>query len=71
MGKLRGLSGEEVWQILLKHGFRRIHQRGSHIVMQKNLVGSTITVPVPVPDHGQLKNRYINVNYPTVRNLKK
>jgi predicted RNA binding protein YcfA (HicA-like mRNA interferase family) len=53
LAKIRGLSGEDVCQILLKHGFKRVRQRGSHTVMQKNLVGSTITVPVP--DQGQLK----------------
>ena len=34
MGKLRVLSGE-------------VRQRGSHIVMQKKLPDTTVTVPVP------------------------
>jgi len=29
------------------HGFERIRQRGSHIVMQKKIKSTTITVPVP------------------------
>jgi predicted RNA binding protein YcfA (HicA-like mRNA interferase family) len=53
LGKLRGLSGQEVCQILLKHGFKEVRRRGSHIAMQKILPDSTITVPVP--DHRQLK----------------
>lgn len=47
MGKLRVLSGKEVCSILANHGFFEVHQRGSHIVMQKQLTDSTITVPVP------------------------
>jgi len=47
-GKLRVLSGVEVCQILeLQHGFVRVRQRGSHIIMQQRTEGSTITVPVP------------------------
>ncbi|MGC8903483.1 MAG: type II toxin-antitoxin system HicA family toxin [Fervidobacterium sp.] len=33
--------------ILAKHGFQAVRQRGSHIVMQKRTESSTITVPVP------------------------
>ena len=29
------------------HGFTKIRQRGSHIIMQKNLGNSTITIPIP------------------------
>ncbi|MBD2676856.1 MULTISPECIES: type II toxin-antitoxin system HicA family toxin [Nostoc] len=47
MGKLRVLSGVEVCQILELHGFVRVRQRGSHIIMQQPTQGSTITVPVP------------------------
>lgn len=53
MGKLRILSGKEVCLILSVHGFTEVHQRGSHIIMQKNIVGSTITVPVP--NHNEIK----------------
>ena len=53
MGKLRILSGREICQILLKHGFENVRQRGSHIVMQKKIMGSTITVPVP--DHKEVR----------------
>ncbi len=47
MVKLRILSGKQVCDILDKHGFVQVRQRGSHIVMQKRLPDTTITVPVP------------------------
>ena len=50
---MRVLSGREVCAILRKHGFEQVRQRGSHIIMQKKIVGSTITVPVP--DHKELR----------------
>lgn len=53
MGKLRVLSGRQVCTILARHGFLEVHQRGSHIVMQKRLPETTITVPVP--NHDELR----------------
>lgn len=53
MGKLRVLSGKEVCEILARHGFAEVRKRGSHIIMQKKLTGSTITVPVP--DHNEIR----------------
>jgi predicted RNA binding protein YcfA (HicA-like mRNA interferase family) len=47
------LSGKEVCGILEKNGFAEVRRRGSHIVMQKKLPNTTITVPVP--DHRELK----------------
>jgi predicted RNA binding protein YcfA (HicA-like mRNA interferase family) len=47
LGKLRVLSGKQVCAILAEHGFVRVRQRGSHIIMQRRIAGSTITVPVP------------------------
>ena len=47
MGKLRVLSGKQVCEVLEKHGFIQVRQRGSHIIMQKRLPDTTITVPVP------------------------
>ncbi|MGL4499350.1 MAG: type II toxin-antitoxin system HicA family toxin [Planktothrix sp.] len=47
MGKLRVLSATEVCKILEQHGFVQIRQRGSHIIMQKKLPDTSITVPVP------------------------
>ncbi len=31
----------------MRHGFLEVRQRGSHIMMQKRLPSTTITVPVP------------------------
>jgi predicted RNA binding protein YcfA (HicA-like mRNA interferase family) len=53
LGKLRVLSGKQVCSILSQHGFVEVRQRGSHIVMQKNLPETTITVPVP--NHSELR----------------
>jgi predicted RNA binding protein YcfA (HicA-like mRNA interferase family) len=53
LGKLRVLSGKEACEILAKHGFVKVRQTGSHIVMQKRLPTTTITVPVP--DHSTLR----------------
>ena len=47
MGKLQILSGQEVCKIMAKYGFEMIRRRGSHIVMQKKMEATTITVPVP------------------------
>ena len=53
MAKLRILSGRQVCQILSRHGFEEIRQRGSHIIMQKMIKNSTITIPVP--NHREIK----------------
>jgi predicted RNA binding protein YcfA (HicA-like mRNA interferase family) len=50
---MRVLSGGEVCAILRKHGFEQVRQRGSHVIMQKKLENTTITVPVP--DHKELR----------------
>ena len=50
---MRTLSGSEVCTILRKHGFEQVRHRGSHIIMQKKLENTTITVPVP--DHKELR----------------
>lgn len=53
MGKLRVLSGREVCEILERHGFQCVRQRGSHRVMQRTTQAGTTTVPVP--DHKELR----------------
>ena len=53
MGKLRIFSGQEICQILSDFGFIEVRRRGSHIVMQKKITDSTITVPVP--NHKEIK----------------
>jgi predicted RNA binding protein YcfA (HicA-like mRNA interferase family) len=51
--KLKTLSGKEVCKILSDHGFILVRQKGSHIIMQKKLEKSTITVPVP--NHSEIR----------------
>lgn len=53
LGKLRVLSGNEICQILSKFGFVIVRQKGSHIIIQKKIESSTITVPVP--NHKEIK----------------
>lgn len=53
MGKLRILSGKQVCDILSRHGFLEVRQRGSHIIMQKQFPDTTLTVPVP--NHTELR----------------
>ena len=50
---LKVLSGKEICSVLLKHGFIEVRQKGSHIIMQKKILNSTITVPVP--NHKEIK----------------
>jgi predicted RNA binding protein YcfA (HicA-like mRNA interferase family) len=49
MPKPKIISGREVCAILSLHGFKKIRQHGSHIVMQKK--SDELTKTVPVPDH--------------------
>ena len=53
MPKLGTFFGEEVCQILESHGFRRVRQKGSQAIMQKEMRDTTITVPIPL--HRELK----------------
>ena len=53
MGRLKVLSGQEICEILSRHGFEIVRQRGSHIVMQKK--SETSTISVPVPNHKEIK----------------
>jgi predicted RNA binding protein YcfA (HicA-like mRNA interferase family) len=47
MPKLRVLSAADVCRILRAHGFVEIRQRGSHIILRRQLPDRGITVPVP------------------------
>ena len=53
MPRLRVLSGKEVCRILAGEGFAEVRRRGSHVVMQKRLPETTVTVVVP--GHRELK----------------
>jgi predicted RNA binding protein YcfA (HicA-like mRNA interferase family) len=51
---LKTISGEECIKILCKHfGFAVIRQKGSHIILKKELSGKTIGTVVP--NHKELK----------------
>ncbi|MEL6903119.1 MAG: type II toxin-antitoxin system HicA family toxin [Cyanobacteria bacterium J06606_4] len=41
------MSARQLCQILEENGFKKVRQRGSHIIMQKRVGESTVTVPVP------------------------
>ena len=47
MPRLRVLSVNQVCKILDKHGFVKVRQTGSHIIMRRELSDRGITVPVP------------------------
>jgi len=51
--KLKILSGKDVCKILSDHGFIQVRQKGSHIVMQKKIDNSTVTIPVP--NHSEIR----------------
>ncbi|NOT38222.1 MAG: type II toxin-antitoxin system HicA family toxin [Saprospiraceae bacterium] len=50
---MKPLSGKDVCMILTRNGFVQVRQKGSHVVMQKVIENSTITVPVPM--HKEIK----------------
>jgi len=54
LGRLKVLSGADVCKILQSHGFEQVRQKGSHVIMQKSVANSTVTVPVPL--HKELKS---------------
>jgi predicted RNA binding protein YcfA (HicA-like mRNA interferase family) len=47
LGKLRIFSGRDLCRLLEQQGFSVIRQRGSHIIVQKRLPETTITIPIP------------------------
>jgi predicted RNA binding protein YcfA (HicA-like mRNA interferase family) len=53
LGRLGVFSGKEICKILERHGFIKVRQKGSHVIMQKHYKDSTITVPVP--NHSSIK----------------
>jgi len=53
LAKLRQLSGRQIRDILRRHGFVEVHQRGSHLKMRRT-VGGKVTV-VSIPQHRTVK----------------
>jgi predicted RNA binding protein YcfA (HicA-like mRNA interferase family) len=54
LARLRVFPGRELCRLLEEHGFVELRQRGSHIVMQKRVEESTVTVPVP--NHPEIRS---------------
>ena len=48
MQKLPRLSGKEVIKILCKQGFKAIRQKGSHIILVKEINNKKISTVVPL-----------------------
>lgn len=53
MPKLRPLPPAVVCRILAAHGFMRMRQSGSHIIMRRELPGGD-SATVPVPNHREV-----------------
>ena len=53
MPKLRPLPPAEICRILAAHGFVRVRQAGSHIMMRRELPGGD-SATVPVPNHREV-----------------
>jgi len=53
LGKYKVFSGKELCALLQSQGFFIVRQKGSHVILQKEIEDSTITVPVPA--HKEIK----------------
>jgi len=53
LAKLPVLSGRRICRILENNDFSEVRRRGSHMVMQRKLSNTTITIPVP--DHKEIR----------------
>ena len=52
-GTLTTSTSDGVCEMLRERGFKRIFERGSHIVMQQKKAETTVTIPVP--NHNKIK----------------
>ena len=48
MPKLRGVSGEEAIRALERLGFRRLRQRGSHVILKRETAQGAVGCVVPL-----------------------
>lgn len=53
MPKLRPLPPTEICRILAAHGFVRVRQAGSHIILRRELPGRD-SITIPVPNHREI-----------------
>jgi hypothetical protein len=59
------MSGPDACAILARHGFVEGRRRSSHIVMQRQAVTGTTTVPVPRPSGAE--DRHVALDHSSVR----
>ena len=48
MPRLGLFSGEQIVNIMKQAGFSPVRQKGSHLIMQKHIDETTVTVPIPM-----------------------
>jgi predicted RNA binding protein YcfA (HicA-like mRNA interferase family) len=57
MPKLRAFSGAELCNLLSEHGFERVRQRRSHVIMRRGQIS------FPVPLHRQLPRHALKAEW--------
>lgn len=63
MPKIKVLSGDDVINILEYFGFFVIHQRGSHVKLQRNLHNVGIKQTLTIPRHKELDRGTLKAIY--------
>lgn len=53
MPELRKISGDEAVRVLMRLGFERVRQRGSHVILKRQILGGEVGCVVPL--HRELK----------------
>ena len=60
MDKLPVLSGEKLLKALLKEGFVVLRQKGSHVIVSKEMDGEAVSFPVPLHKGRNIKPGTLN-----------
>jgi len=63
MPRLRVFSGAELCNFLSEHGFERVRQRGSHVIMRR----AELSFPVPLHrqlDRGRYVGSFVKADFP-------
>ncbi len=67
MAELKRISGEKAVKTLVKMGFERLRQKGSHVILKKSMPEGTVGTVVPMHKelatgtlHGLLKQAKVN-----------
>lgn len=45
---MKTYSGKQICILLGKFGYENVRQKGSHVIMQKKFISTTISIPVPM-----------------------